>query len=586
MKPKKAGSTKSPGAAAARTEEPGWGWQPWAWVAAAIVAVFWAYGPALRGTWLFDDTVLPYSQASTPPDFFAWVNRVRPVLKVTYWMNHQLAPEGSTYGYHVVNLLIHLAAGGLMFLVVRRFLEWSGAEAARRNLLAGFAAGVFLLHPAMTEAVAYTAGRSESLSTMWVLAAFAVFLYRPKPEISWGRVVAVFALFALALGSKEHTAVLVALLLLTDFWWNPGFSFKGIRGNWKLYLPMAAAAALALSLVWDLIVHGGGAGFSLGIAWYQYLFTEFRALFVYIQEFLFPYNLTADWYFPISKTIFDYGAIAGLAVLLALLGAAWLFRRRFPLVTYGFLVYLLLMAPTSSIIPIKDPVAERRLYFSVLGLLLILTYLVSRIRIDRQALTTLCVAVLLACAVGTHVRAAVWDNDEAFWKDVVQKAPENARAHFHLGFALTQDERWFDALNEYEKSAKLVPPDWDLLLDWGQAYLNVGKPELALEKFQQSVKMDNSAHARTQIAEAYAQMQRWQEALDSLDMAQKIEPGFAYIYVVRGKIHFATGKCAEAVGDFAAALKAAGPGDIAIGEAQRYLPQAQSCAATARQPHP
>jgi tetratricopeptide (TPR) repeat protein len=91
--------------------------------------------------------------------------------------------------------------------------------------------------------------------------------------------------------------------------------------------------------------------------------------------------------------------------------------------------------------------------------------------------------------------------------------------------------------------------------------------------------MDNSAHARTQIAEAFAQMERWQEALDSLDMAQKLEPGFPFIYVVRGMIHLKTGQCAEAVADLKAALKVAVPGDSAYDQAMRYLPQAEACAA-------
>jgi len=588
MKPQKTGSIKRPGAvsAAARPAAPEWGWQPWAWAAAAVVLVFWAYGPALHGVWLFDDTMLLYSQSSASPGLLFWLNRVRPVLMLTYWLNHQLAPDGSSYGFHVVNLLIHLASGCFMFFVVRRFLEWSGAEASRRNLLAGFAAGVFLLHPAMTEAVAYVAGRSESLSTMWSLAAFALFLYRPRPEISWGRVAGVFALFSLALASKEQTAVLPALLLLTDFWWNPGFSFKGIRGNWKLYAPMAAGAAAAVALAWNLIVHGSGAGFGLDIKWYQYLFTEFRALLVYIQEFLLPVNLTADWYFPISKSIFDHGAIACLAVLLALAGAAWYYRRRFPLAAYGFLVYLLLMAPTSSIIPIRDPLAERRLYFAVVGLLLILVDLLSRVRLDRKTLSLLCAAVVLACAIGAHTRAAVYADDESFWTDVVRKAPKNARAHHHLGFAWFEEQRYFDAIREYEQAARLAPANWDLLVDWGIAYLNIGKPELALEKFQQSIKMDNSAHARTQIAEAFAQMQRWQEALDSVDIAQKLEPDSGFVYLERGKIHLATGRCAEAVVDFKTALKVAVPGDPAYDQAAVYLPQAQACAAGAAQPRP
>ena len=602
MKPKKPANPRSSGAApaaakagaaptspraGARTASPkigasGWGWQPWAWAAAAIVLVFWAYGPALNGAWVFDDTVLPYGRTSMPPDLSAWVSQVRPVLMFSYWVNKQLAVEGNTYPYHVVNVLIHLIAGGLMFFIVRRLLEWAGVEASRRSLLAGFAAGVFLLHPAMTEAVAYTAGRSESFSTMWTLAAFALFLYRPKPEVSWGTVAGVFLLFGVALASKENTVALPALLVLTDFWWNPGFSFKGIRGNWKLYVPMAAGAAVAVAMARHLITGGSGAGFGIGITWYQYLFTEFRALLVYIQEFLLPINLTADWYFPISKSLFEHGAILGLAVLLALAGAAWHFRRRFPLASYGFLAYLLLMAPTSSVIPIKDPVAERRLYFAVLGLLLVLVDLLSRVRVDRKKLAMGCAVVVLVCAIGTHGRAAVWADDESFWRDTVQKAPENDRAHFHLAFAWAEQQRWGDAIREYEQAARHGPPTGDLLVDWGIAYLNDGQPEKALAKFQQAAMLDNSAHAWTQVAEAYGKMARWQEALDALAMAVSRDASFPYTYVSRGKVHLATGRCAEAVLDFKKALELAPVGDPANDQARQYLPRAEACAAGAR----
>jgi tetratricopeptide (TPR) repeat protein len=574
MKPKKAVNPK-----AAKATAPEWRWQPYAWAAAAIVLVFWAYGPALNGAFVFDDTVLPYARPGMSPNLHEWVNQVRPVLMFSYWVNKQIAPEGSTYQFHVINLLIHLVAGGLMFFVVRKLLEWAGVEASRRSLLAGFAAGVFLLHPAMSEAVAYTAGRSESFSTMWTLAAFAVFLYRPKPEALWITVVAVFLLFGIALASKENTVALPALLLLTDYWWNPGFSFKGIRGNWRLYLPMAAGAAVAVVLARNLIMGGSGAGFGIGIAWYQYLFTEFRALLVNIGEFLLPINLTADWYFPISKSLFDHAAIVGLAVLLALVGAAWYFRKRFPLAAYGFLVYLLLMAPTSSIIPIKDPVAERRLYFSVLGLLLIVVDLLSRVRVDRKKLAMGCAAAVLVCAIGTRGRAAVWADDQAFWSDVVQKAPENARAHFHLGYVWAEQQRYGEAIREYEQVAKLGPTGSDLLLDWGVVYMNTGQPELALAKFQASQKVENSAHVWTDIAEAYANLKRWPEALAALGEAQKLDPGFGLLYVDRGRIHMGNGECAGAVLDFRAALAATAPGDPAQEQARLYLAQAEKCAA-------
>src|ERR1035441_5023362 len=71
-------------------------------------------------------------------------------------------------------------------------------------------------------------------------------------------------------------------------------------------LGIAGAAAL----FWKLIV-GAGAGSSAGFAikdftWYQYLFTQFRAIFAYVFNFLLPVNLNVDWDFPISRGIFEY----------------------------------------------------------------------------------------------------------------------------------------------------------------------------------------------------------------------------------------------------------------------------------------
>jgi len=231
------------------------------------------------------------------------------------------------------------------YLIVRRLLEWARFAEPRRGLLAGFAAAVFLLHPIQTEAVAYLAGRSECLSVMLAFAAFAIFLYGGKTETRWGVVFLVLILFGAALLAKEHIIALPALLILTDYWWNPGFSLRGVWRNWRLYGALAVGAAAGLSMFWGPIFHATSAGFGLRFHLYQYFFTQCRALFVYAGEFVLPVRLTADWDFPISKTIFDHGAIAGLIALVALAAAAWHFRRRFPLASYGFFAYLILMAP-------------------------------------------------------------------------------------------------------------------------------------------------------------------------------------------------------------------------------------------------
>jgi tetratricopeptide (TPR) repeat protein len=528
----------------------------WPWFAAAagtLLALFIVYGPSLHGAFQFDDTMLPFTQNVGAP-FIEWVRGLRPILMASYWMNARMTGDDPS-SYHVVNVLLHWIAGGFIFLIVRRLLEWGGVPQSRRTLLAAFAAGVFLFHPVQTEAVAYIAGRSECLSAMLVFAAFTVYLYRREQAASWATVAVVLALFGAALLSKEHTVAFVGLLLLTDFWWNPGFSFEGIGRNWKLYVPVAVGAAAGVFSFRDLLMHATTAGFGMkDFTWYQYLFTQFRALFVYIFQFVAPFHLTADWDFPISKTLFDHGAIFGLIALAGLAGAAWIYRRRFPLAAYGFFVYLVLMSPTSSILPIKDPVAERRLYFGMLGLLLIVVDFAGRIEIDRKRLATACGVIVAVLAIATYGRAEIWADPVALWRDTVAKSPNNRRAHFQLAYALWTGGKPDQAVAEFQRTAELGPATSDLLMDWGLAYDSLNQPEQAVAKFRQSVMIDPTAEGYVNIAKVHAERAQWSEALDALAAAQKIDANNVNVYTYRGKVYLKTGRVAEAVAEYQHAL--------------------------------
>ena len=538
---------KKRAAAVAQPAAPRRDWRPYVAGGAALAAAVWAYAPALNGAFLFDDTALPFALPDAAAPFPTWVRGVRPVLMASYWLNARISGD-DPFSYHVVSLMIHLAAAALVFVIVRRLLEWSQAPAARRTLLAGFAGGLFLLHPVQTEAVAYLAGRSEALSVTMVLAAYAVFVYRRQAAIGWGTMLLVVTLFGLAVLSKEHTIVLPALLLLTDFWWNPGFSFRGARANWRLYAPLALGAAGAVALFWRVILYSPSAGFSLrGVTWYQYLFTQGRALFVYPAEFLLPVRLTADWDFPVSRGVFDHGAIFGLIALVALAAAAWHYRRRFPLACFGFFAYLVLMSPTSSVLPIADPVAERRIYLGMLGLLLIVVDLVGRVRMDSRKLAAVLVTVLLAAAAITHARAAVWADPVVLWQDTASKSPHKRRVLFQLASAYADAGRCQDAVEEYHKVAQEWPPDYDLLVDWALAYDCVNQPDLALEKLREAANMETTAHVYSQIAMIYAKRRRWSEALDALAIAERLDPSYAVTYAYRGKIFFNLNRVAEAV---------------------------------------
>jgi tetratricopeptide (TPR) repeat protein len=530
-------------------------WHYWLALVTALVALLTVYGPALRGPFVFDDLYLPFTgQEFANAPLARWVGGLRPLLMFSYWINYRISGM-ETFSYHLLNLLLHLITGSLCFLIVRKFLDRAGESGWKRDGLAAFAAGLFLLHPLQTETIAYVASRSDALSVMFLYAAFAVFLYRRSEAISWLEALAVVALFGAAANTKEHAAVFPALLLLTDYYWNPGFSFRGIRRNWRLYVLIAAAAGAALRMVWHVLRSADTAGFSVkAFTWYQYFFTQCRVIWHYLRLFLLPYGQNADPDFSVSRTLVAHGAVAALAALILAVAAAVYYRRRFPLASYGFLAFLLLLAPTSSFVPIADVVAERRMYLPFIGLLLVLVGFLRRWEAKPGRVAAVLAGVLLVMAAFTYRRSAVWGDPMALWTDAASKSPHKARPQIQLGFLYFTQGRCADALPHFEAAARFEPPQYGLLVDWGLDYECLGRHDDALAKLRQAAALRPGADTYTSIGWTYLRAGRYAEARQALDVAQRIDPNYDAAYAYRGDLYLAGNDPAAAEKEYRHAL--------------------------------
>jgi tetratricopeptide (TPR) repeat protein len=234
--------------------------------------------------------------------------------------------------------------------------------------------------------------------------------------------------------------------------------------------------------------------------------------------------------------------------------AAWVLRRRFPLATYGFLVFLLLMAPTSSINPIKDPVAERRLYFSMIGLLLIAIEVLSRVKLSERALAGVAAGVALVAAVGTHARAAVWSSPVALWEDTVRKSPKKPRAYLQLAQSYYDAGQYTRAIETFERLRQIEPPDYNTLINQALAYQQMNQLDAALGKLREAAAIEGTAHVYSQIGMVHAQRGQRAEALEALAAAEKADPNWAPTYNYRAKIHFQANELAPAVANYRKAL--------------------------------
>lgn len=490
----------------------------------ALVVGWILYSPAFDAPFVFDDSGLPFRRAISERPVSQWLSGVRPVLMFTYWVNRTFWGE-AVESYRTLNLLIHSLNTGLIFLVLWRLLHLAGWTASRSKWPAIMGAVVFSIHPLQTESVTYVAGRSESLCAFFVLSAYVVFLYRRRDEISWIEALAVIVLFATGVQTKENAVCLAGILVLTDLFWPVAFSTVGLRKNWRLYALLAPAALGAVGFVLRMLARAPSAGFSLReFTWYQYLFTEARAIFVYIRLALAPFGQSVDHDFPVSRTIFEHGAILWMLLLALIVCIAVRFHRLYPLSAFGVLWFLIALSPTSTIIPIFDPLVERRMYLPIAGLILIGCEWCRRVRLPRPTVWGMLTLGTTILAGATYARNQVWADPEKLFAGAAAQSTHNVRPYLNLTEVLVRKNRCDPAIPHLERAERLFPGSYDVQVAWGWALQCMGRREEAMQRLQAAARIRPSSIVYEWIGLLYGEMNRSTDAGIALQTAIDLDP--------------------------------------------------------------
>lgn len=108
---------------------------------------------------------------------------------------------------------------------------------------------------------------------------------------------------------------------------------------------------------------------------------------------------------------------------------------------------------------------------------------------------------------------------------VLRLEPDNALAHYHLGFAYGMSGRAPEELSEYQTSARLGLRKWDLFLNLGLAYLDKGDLVRATEALETAVLLGpEHAEAHFNLAIVYEGEDRLDEALREIIAARRLAP--------------------------------------------------------------
>lgn len=544
---------------------------PWALLALLLAAAAVGYWPALHGEFHFDDwgsiqanMRLRHPGALRLPGLEELLLPIRVVTLLTFAADYRavgLAP----FRYHVISLLVHLAAGVLAFLLSRRLLARAGHP--RAVALALLAAGAFLLHPIQTQAVAYAAQRSEVLASAFYLLVLllleeAAARWRtPRGGAAWAGGVGAWLL---AMGSKSIAITAPAAFALDQAVVAPEGE-RGAAALWSRTRRALLVAAPAFSLAaWSAWLHlrafgatpQTGVGFqSLALPVGHYLLTQLRVQWLYLRLLAWPDALALDRTFEPSRGLDAASALAGLGVL-ALLGlATWLWVRAergrgdVPLqriAAFGIYWWFLLLAPSSSVIPVVDLAVEHRVYLASLGPILAAIAgadaALARLSPRRAgaAGAALGAAVLLALGAALRARAGVWATEESLWRDASAKSPGSARILTNLGLALQRKGDLDGAEAAYRRAWPMAREPLQvrqLARNYGGLLEMRHRPAEALPILELGLSVDSEdPELRANRAVALAQLGRREEAIAEARRAAAAAPGDPAIRNLLGEV--------------------------------------------------
>jgi tetratricopeptide (TPR) repeat protein len=546
-------------------------------------AAGWAYSTSFAGVFVFDDkfaitdnpnirSLWPLTRAmSAPPEMPV---SGRPVASLTLAINYALAPEEvrdallpggpaappdvrerflrNVWGYHFLNLVLHILAALALFGVVRRTLgcdRLASRFGANATALALVISLIWIVHPLLTDAVTYVVQRTEVLMGLFLLVTLYCAIRSQERQVTpWQRrcwILGAIVACALGMGSKQTMIVAPLLVWLWDWLFgerSSGNAGLPIRGDRRvLYAGLAATWLILAALVW-VERWPTSIGFAKeGWTPWTYLVTQSGVIVHYLRLSFVPWPLSLDYDgWPTARSILQVAPYA-LFVIVLLTATAFAIARRQP---WGFVGawFFALLAPSSSVLPLATEIAaERRMYLPlaaivtsvVIGVFLIWQRVAPRVLPDARLrrgvgrVTAVAVVGAITIVLGamTYARNMDFWSDEGIWRDTVEKRPNNPRARLNYGIDLYAAGRLAEAERELREAVRLKDTSAAAHANLGPVLCALGQCDEGVSHLQRALALDpayTTAHGN--LGEAYASRGQRALAAQQFALAVKASP--------------------------------------------------------------
>jgi Flp pilus assembly protein TadD len=602
MPPQKTKSESTPRntAKSAGPRSADWREGPPVWVVAIVLAlaIGLVYGRGLRSPFIFDDAVAIVTNGSItsvwpligpaehrgplnpPPDL---PTSGRPLVNLSLALNYWAGGLDS-FGYHVVNVVIHFLSAMLAWAIVRRTLllpYFAGRFEASAGWLAIAVAMVWALHPLQTEAVIYVTQRTELMVALfflatlycslryWTVSALHLGAGQGEGASEFGRInrqrlmwLALAVVSCLAgMASKEVMVSAPLIVLLFERTFLAGSLKSALRRSWPLYAGLASTWLL-LTVLSLGAPHGKSAGFHLGIGAYEWWLTQQKILLMYFKLAFWPSPLLLHYQLPYLQRLAQAWMYV-VPVLLIGFAVFVLLLRNHPLGFLGTWAFAIL-APTMGVPVVFEMAAERRMYLPLLALIIPFVVggyllLFARLRFaggGRAVLAAvICVLAVASGLIGAN-RLAAYQDEAILWREVLQFQPANYLAHNNLGHLLIKSDQIPEGIVELQ-AAVASNPDYEIAFNnLGVALMRASRDKEAIESLKHALKINpDYADAWQNLGNALKNVGRLPEAIENIGHALRLKPYDAEAHNNMGVALAASGRIPQAIEHFREAVR-------------------------------
>jgi len=421
-------------------------------------------------------------------------------------------------GYHLSNILLHIASSFLVFGVIFRLTGgyWC----------AFFSALFFCINPVQTDSVAYLSGRRDILCALFYLTGFYFFL-RYREDRKFRYLLLTFFSYILSLSSKEMGVTLPLLLFVYDFIevtsrekgvWR---SFKEVWSRYyPLYLPVFLVG-IWFAYYKIFLNYPSSRHEYYGRSMVTNFLTVGKILVYYLKIIFMPVVLNADYSynaFPLSGGIGEVGTFFSIVILAGIFFLIARLLTREKLIAFGLLWFFVTILPVCQIFPHHELLAEHYLYLPIVGISLVIGYGMNSVmegyRFRRWLIGTF-VLVIIIFGVRVADRNRDWRDGFTFWYKTVKTVPQCARALDNLGVEYYNLKKYREAVTYHERAIKLKPDYAIAYYNLGNAYNHSGLCDKAITLYQESIRLNpDNLRAYNNLGVAYKNCKLYEDAFD------------------------------------------------------------------------